>query len=94
MVELSATVGVFGWVYFRSWFNCPDAAVIVLRAPVDVLLEGAVGGIASFVVVLRLLRVFVIIEQVRSSTQRRVVGIQEQVEFLSKENGSLGEDVR
>ena len=49
-------VGVFGLGYFRSWFDCFDAGVILLGVAVGVLLEGVVGEIAAFVVGLRLLR--------------------------------------
>jgi len=55
-VELGVRVGVFGLGYFRSWFDCFDAGVILLGVAVGVLLEGVVGEIAAFVVGLRLLR--------------------------------------
>lgn len=93
-VELSVRVGVFGCAYFRSWFNCLDAVVIVLGVAIDVLLEGVMGEIASFVVVLRLLRVFRIIEGVSNGAEERMMGMREQIDFLFRENTSLREDVR
>jgi hypothetical protein len=92
-VELSARARLFGWAYFQSWFNCLDAIVIVLGLAVGVILEGALGEIASLVVVLRLLRVFTIIEEVGTGAEEKMVGLREQLGFLFKENESLREEL-
>ena len=45
------------------------------------------------VVVLRLLRVFTIIEEVGTGAEEKMVGLQEQLGFLFKENESLREEL-
>lgn len=48
MAELLASVWAFGFGYFRSWFHCFDATVIVAAFVVDVLLKDVleeVGGL-------------------------------------------------
>jgi hypothetical protein len=89
VVELGARVWVTGWAYFRSWFNCLDAMVIVLGFAVGLLLEGALRQIASLVVVLRLLRVFRIIEEVGTGAEEQMGSLREQIAFLFRENESL-----
>jgi hypothetical protein len=49
---------VSGGAFFRSWFDCLDAVVVVLGLAVRIILEGVLGEIASLVVALRLMRVF------------------------------------
>lgn len=78
-----------GRVYFRPWFDCLDAMVIVLGLAVGILLEGALRQIAPLVVVLRLLRVFRIIEEVSTGAEEQMGSLREQIAFLFRENESL-----
>jgi hypothetical protein len=93
VVELGVRVWAFGWVYFRSWFNCLDAVVIVLGIAVGALLEGVWREIASLVVVLRLLRLFKFVEEVGAGAEERMEGLREQIAFLFRENESLREEL-
>ena len=67
--------------------------MIVLGLAVGVILEGALGEIASLVVVLRLLRVLWIIEEVGTGAEEKMVGLREQLAFLFSENESLREEL-
>ena len=89
VVELGARVWVTGWAYFRPWFDCLDAMVIVLDFAVGILLEGALRQVASLVVVFRLLRVFRIIEEVGTSAEEQMGSLREQIAFLVRKNESL-----
>jgi hypothetical protein len=93
VIELGARVWAFGWAYFRSWFSCLDAVVIVLGLAVGALLEGVLRETASLVVVLRLLRLFKVIEEVGAGAEERVEGLREQIAFLFRENESLREEL-
>jgi len=89
MVELLASIWAFGFGYFRSKFHCFDAFVIVLGFFVDVLLKGVLEEAASLVVVLRLWRVFKIIEELSVGAEEQMEGLQERMEDLEKENGEM-----
>ena len=73
--------------YFRSWFHCLDALVIVAGFIVDVLLHGIIGEAASLIVIMRLWRVFKIIEELS-------VGAEEQTEDLHRKIDELENDNR
>jgi hypothetical protein len=87
--ELGVRVWASGPAYFRFWFHCLDAVVIVLGLAAGVLLEGVLGDIGCLVVVLRLLRVFRIIEEVGTGAEEQMEGLREQIAFLFRENESL-----
>lgn len=49
MAELLASIWAFGFDYFRSWFHCFDAAIIVAAFVVDVLLKDILEEVGSLV---------------------------------------------
>ncbi|WPH00925.1 Hypothetical protein R9X50_00375900 [Acrodontium crateriforme] len=89
MLELMASIWAFGWHFFHSWFHCLDATVIVAGFVIDVLLKGVLEEIGSLVVVLRLWRVFKIIEELSAGAEEQMEPLQERVEELEKENNEL-----
>ncbi|KAK5133971.1 hypothetical protein LTR08_007091 [Meristemomyces frigidus] len=89
MLELLASVWAFGRSYFHSRFHCLDAAVIMAGFVIDVVLKGVLEEIGSIVVVLRLWRVFKIIEELSAGAEERMEPVQEHLEQLEKENYEL-----
>ncbi|KAL2430834.1 hypothetical protein ABEF95_013795 [Exophiala dermatitidis] len=86
MAELVASVFAFGFDYFRSKFHIFDALVIIVAFVIDVLLRGGpLEEAGSLVVVLRLWRVFKIIEEFSSGAADEVDELQERVEALERE---------
>lgn len=85
MLELSVSIWAFGRAFFNSRFHVFDAVVIVLGFVVDVVLKGVVEEIGSLVVVLRLWRVFKIIEELSAGAEEQMEGLQERVEELERE---------
>ena len=82
--------------YFKSWFHQFDAFVIVLGFVIDVLLHGALKEAGSLVVVLRLWRVFKIVEEFSSGASDQMDALSEHLEIveqkmvtLEKENEGL-----
>lgn len=75
--------------YFGSWFHIFDATIIIVGFVVDVLLHGVLEEIASLVVILRLWRVFKIIEELSAGAQEQMEGLEERVEKLEEEKKSL-----
>lgn len=94
VLELAASVWVFGWAYFRSKFHCFDAVVILVGFVVDVLLKGVLEEIGSLVVVMRLWRVFKIIEELSAGAEEQMSILQRQIVTLRKENEILSNEVR
>ena len=78
----------------RSWFHLFDATVIVVGFVVDVLLHGIVEEVASLVVVLRLWRIFKIIEELSVGAEEQMEQLQERVELLEEEKVSLERRIR
>ncbi|KAK1074516.1 hypothetical protein LTR74_001112 [Friedmanniomyces endolithicus] len=93
MLELVASVWAFGWTYFHTPFHCLDATVILAGFVLDVLLKGIVEEVSSLVVVLRLWRVFKIIEELSAGAEERMEPMQERTEELEKENVRLKGEV-
>ncbi|KAF2771231.1 hypothetical protein EJ03DRAFT_248104, partial [Teratosphaeria nubilosa] len=93
MVELLASVWAFGWAYFGSWFHCLDAFVILAGFVIDVLLKGVLEEIGSLVVVLRLWRVFKIIEELSAGAEEQMEPLQERLEDVEKENAELKKQI-
>ncbi|TKA48417.1 hypothetical protein B0A54_00552 [Friedmanniomyces endolithicus] len=75
--------------YFHTPFHCLDATVILAGFVLDVLLKGIVEEVSSLVVVLRLWRVFKIIEELSAGAEERMEPMQERTEELEKENVRL-----
>ncbi|KAI9851484.1 MAG: hypothetical protein M1838_003559 [Thelocarpon superellum] len=93
MAELMASIWAFGLSYFNSRFHCFDAFVIVLGFVVDVLLHGTLEEIASLVVVLRLWRVFKIIEEFSAGAAEQMDALAEKIERLEMENRELRKEL-
>ncbi|KAK5114948.1 hypothetical protein LTR85_009986 [Meristemomyces frigidus] len=93
MLELLASMWAFGLAYFNSKFHCLDAAVILAGFVLDVLLKGILEEIGSIVVVLRLWRVFKIIEELSAGAEEQMEPLQEHLEDLEKENHELKEQL-
>ncbi|KAI9811487.1 MAG: hypothetical protein M1827_005470 [Pycnora praestabilis] len=93
MAELLAAVFAFGLAYFKSWFHCFDAAVIILGFVVDVLLHGVLEEVASLVVILRLWRVFKIVEEFSAGAQEQMEEMAGRIEKLESENKELKKEV-
>ena len=78
--------------YFRSWFHCFDALVVVAGFVVDVLLHGIVEEAASLIVIMRLWRVFKIIEELSVGAQEQTEDLQCKIETLENDNRLLSKE--
>jgi len=94
MLELLASLWAFGAGYFRSKFHVVDSLVVVGGFILDISLHGAIEEAASLIVVLRLWRVFKIIEELSVGAQEQVDHLGEQIENLTKENLTLRDEVK
>jgi hypothetical protein len=79
--------------YFRSRFHCFDASVVVVGFIVDVLLHGILEEAASLVVILRLWRVFKIIEELSVGASEQTDSLEHKIEELRSENGLLRKEI-
>ncbi|KAJ9623166.1 hypothetical protein H2203_006102 [Taxawa tesnikishii (nom. ined.)] len=93
VAELVASVWAFGFGYFRSKFHCFDALVITASFVIDVLLRGVLEEVATLVIVLRLWRVFKIIEELSVGAEEQMEGLQERLELVTKEKEALANEV-
>jgi hypothetical protein len=75
--------------FFRSKFHCFDATVIMASFVIDVLLRGILEEVASLVIILRLWRVFKIIEELSVGAQEQTEALHEQIERLEQEKSQL-----
>ncbi|KAH0333067.1 hypothetical protein KCU84_g10424, partial [Aureobasidium melanogenum] len=89
MLELLASIWAFGLHFFRSKFHCFDATVIVASFIVDVLLRGILEEVASLVIILRLWRVFKIIEELSVGAQEQTEALRERIELLEREKSRM-----
>ena len=79
--------------YFKSKFHCFDAFVIVAGFIIDVCLKGLLEEIGSIVVVLRLWRVFKIIEEFSAGAADQMDKLTERIEHLESENDELKKEL-
>ncbi|MCJ1412360.1 hypothetical protein MMC19_006454 [Ptychographa xylographoides] len=93
MFELLASIWAFGLPYFKSKFHCFDAFVIVAGFIIDVCLKGLLEEIGSIVVVLRLWRVFKIIEEFSAGAADQMDKLTERIEHLESENDELKKEL-
>ncbi|MCJ1299268.1 hypothetical protein MMC08_002060 [Hypocenomyce scalaris] len=93
MTELLASIWAFGLPYFKSKFHCFDAFVIVAGFVVDVCLKGILEEIGSIVVVLRLWRVFKIIEEFSAGAEEQMDTLTERIDQLDMENKELKKEL-
>lgn len=75
--------------FFRSKFHCFDATVIVASFIIDVLLRGILEEVASLVIILRLWRVFKIIEELSVGAQEQTEALHERIELLEREKSQM-----
>lgn len=79
--------------YFKSWFHCFDALIVVASFITDVVLRGVVEEVASLIVVMRLWRVMQIIEELGVAAQERAEELQETIDELRCDNNVLRKEV-
>lgn len=75
--------------YFSTWFHVFDSLVILVAFVIEVTLRGLEEELGSLVVVLRLWRVFQIIEELRSAGEETFQNYEDEIERLRQENASL-----
>ncbi|GKZ37988.1 hypothetical protein AbraIFM66950_009880 [Aspergillus brasiliensis] len=75
--------------YFSSKFHIFDSAVIIVAFAIDVAMRGLVEELGSLVVVLRLWRVFKIIEELESANADSLEEYEREIERLKEENYRL-----
>ena len=77
--------------YFQSWFRCLDATVIIVALVIDISLQGlpVLEEVGSAVVVLRLWRVFKIIEEFSTGAQETMDSLAERIDELEREKQHL-----
>lgn len=75
--------------YFSSKFHVFDALVIIVAFGVDVALHGIEEELGSLIVVLRLWRVFKIIEELQSAKEDTLEEYEHEIERLRQENTYL-----
>lgn len=75
--------------YFSTWFHIFDSLVILVAFVIEVTLRGLEEELGSLVVVLRLWRVFQIIEELRSAGEETFQNYEDEIERLRQENASL-----
>lgn len=80
--------------YFSSKFHIFDSLVIVVAFVIDVGLHGVLEEVGSLVVVLRLWRVFKIIEELSAASADSMEKYEEQMEELRRENDHLKRRLR
>lgn len=88
-VDLSYPILLTFIRYFRSKFHCFDATAIVASFLVDVLTHGPVEEAGSLIIILRLFRVFKIVEKSSTVATETVEGYEEKIRDLKKENQDL-----
>ncbi|KAK2760864.1 hypothetical protein FQN54_002104 [Arachnomyces sp. PD_36] len=92
MLELGVSVWGFGLGYFKSRFHCFDAAVIIAGFVIDITLHGVTKEVGVLVIVLRLWRVFEIIEELSAASEDQIGGLWEEIENLESERDELKEE--
>ena len=80
--------------FFKSKFHCFDALIIIAGFIIDVCLKGVLEEAGSIVVILRLWRVFKIVEEFSAGASEQMDVIQELNEKLEKENSDLKAELR
>jgi hypothetical protein len=79
--------------YFKSWFHCFDALVVLAGFITDVVLRGTIEEVASLIVTLRLWRVFKIIEELSVGAQEQTEELETKIEELTNDNEFLRKEV-
>jgi voltage-gated hydrogen channel 1 len=79
--------------FFKSKFRIFDACVIILGFVLDVCLKGVIEEVGSIVIVLRLWRVFKIIEELSAGASEQMDALSEKIEKLEQENMQLKKEL-
>ena len=79
--------------FFKSKFHCFDAIVILAGFIIDVCLKGVLEEAGSIVVILRLWRVFKIVEEFSAGASDQMEILSERMEKLEAENGQLKKEL-
>lgn len=79
--------------YFKSWFHCFDAFIVVAGFITDVVLHGTIEEVASLIVVMRLWRVFKIIEELSVGAQEQTEDLELKIDELRNDNDLLRKEV-
>ena len=78
------------WIrYFSSKFHIFDSLVILVAFIIEVFLQGLVEEVGSLVIILRLWRVFQIIEELQSANEDTLEEYESSIEQLRQENNLL-----
>ncbi|KPI41789.1 uncharacterized protein AB675_5608 [Cyphellophora attinorum] len=95
IAELVASVFAFGpgRYFLQSRFHVFDAVVIVVAFVVELLLRGPLEEVGGLVVVLRLWRVFKIIEEFSAGAADELEGVEERCKGLEEENEGLRKEL-
>lgn len=80
--------------YFHSKFHCFDASTIIASFLVDVLTHGPVEEAGSLIIILRLFRVFKIVEESSTVATETVEGYEEKIRNLKSENQELRQRIQ
>ncbi|KAJ6104395.1 hypothetical protein N7523_010715 [Penicillium sp. IBT 18751x] len=75
--------------YFSNWFHIFDSLVILVAFVIEVALHGMEEELGSLVIVLRLWRVFQIIEELRSASEDTLEEYEDELKNLRQENAGL-----
>lgn len=92
MAELALHLWVEGFRYFKSWFHCLDAFVIVISLFVDIVdisTRWAGGDVAALVVLLRLWRFVKVADELSIEAMEQMKQTRQRVEELEAENDGL-----
>jgi hypothetical protein len=79
--------------YFHSKVHVFDAIVIIAGFTLDVLLRGPLEEAASLIIILRLWRVFKIIEELTVGASEQIDHLSEQLEMSQGENLKLKQEL-
>lgn len=75
--------------FFKDWFHCFDAFIIVTSFTVDLVTHGVVEQIASLVIMLRLWRLVKMVEEMSVGASEQMEEIEAKVGKLEGENADL-----
>lgn len=75
--------------FFKEWFHCFDAFVILASFVIDVVTHGTVEEIGSLIIILRLWRFVKIVDELGVTTEERTEELESKLAALERENESL-----
>jgi hypothetical protein len=75
--------------FFKEWFHCFDAFVIVSSFVIDVVTHGTLEEIGSLIIILRLWRFVKVVDELGVSAEERTEEFENKLMALERENESL-----